>query len=175
MIGNHLLDATRASAPPRARRPRASVPRFPMALLLLVRSVMSHAYTQHNAQSMVVRGGYSHVLPGPFLTHPATVFAAQQRYTLAQGMGPAWRLRSRLARPRFSVDRLVPSLSDAGRESQPLPRKHPYSILTSEKATIGWCEPYFPDSVHSQLPAFRACSASNSIGGRYPRLERNFL
>ncbi len=34
-----------------------------------------------------------------------------------------------------------------------------------------WCEPIFPDSAHSQLLAFRACSASNSTGGRYPRLE----
>ena len=36
-----------------------------------------------------------------------------------------------------------------------------------------WCEPIFPDSAHSQLPAFGACSASNSTGGRYPRLECN--
>ena len=38
-----------------------------------------------------------------------------------------------------------------------------------------WCEPIFPDSAQSQLPAFRACSASNSTGGRYPRLECNRL
>ena len=35
----------------------------------------------------------------------------------------------------------------------------------------GWCEPILPDSAHSQLLAFRACSTSNSTGGRYPRLE----
>ena len=39
----------------------------------------------------------------------------------------------------------------------------------------GWCEPIFPDSAHSQLPAFRTCSASNSTGGRYPRLECNLF
>ena len=38
-----------------------------------------------------------------------------------------------------------------------------------------WCEPHFPDSAHSQLPAFRACSASNSTGGRYSRLECNLF
>ena len=37
-----------------------------------------------------------------------------------------------------------------------------------------WCEPIFPDSTHSQLPAFRACSASNSTGGRYPNISRVF-
>jgi uncharacterized protein YjbI with pentapeptide repeats len=39
------------------------------------------------------------------------------------------------------------------------------------EAELNWCEPHFPDSTHSQLPTFRACSASNSTGGRYPRLE----
>jgi hypothetical protein len=36
-----------------------------------------------------------------------------------------------------------------------------------------WCEPHFPDQRPSQLPALRACRASNSTGGRYPRLECN--
>ena len=38
-----------------------------------------------------------------------------------------------------------------------------------------WCEPIFPDSAHSQHPAFMACRASNSTGGRYPRLECNLF
>ena len=47
-----------------------------------------------------------------------------------------------------------------------------YSELEIE---VDWCEPIFPDSAHSQLPAFRTCSASNSTGGRYPRLECNLF
>ena len=38
-----------------------------------------------------------------------------------------------------------------------------------------WCEPHFPDRAHSQLLSFRACNASNSTGGRYPRLECNLF
>jgi hypothetical protein len=37
---------------------------------------------------------------------------------------------------------------------------------TEEQGRKLWYEPIFPDSVHSQLPAFRLCSASNSTGGR---------
>jgi hypothetical protein len=40
-----------------------------------------------------------------------------------------------------------------------------------KKEVVMWCEPIIPDSAHSQLPAFRTCMASNSTGGRYPRLE----
>jgi hypothetical protein len=43
--------------------------------------------------------------------------------------------------------------------------------IATIKQADEWCEPIFPDSAHSQLPAFGACSASNSTGGRYPRLE----
>jgi hypothetical protein len=42
-------------------------------------------------------------------------------------------------------------------------------------AEVEWCEPHFPDQRPSQLPARRTCSASNSAGGRYPRLECNLL
>ena len=48
------------------------------------------------------------------------------------------------------------------------------SVLHPRQVSQGsgfWCEPHFPDSAHSQLPTFSAYSASNSTGGRYPRLE----
>ncbi len=51
-----------------------------------------------------------------------------------------------------------------------------HSSLTRIRERFGlevWYEPIFPDSAHSQLPARRACLASNSTGGRYPRLECN--
>jgi predicted ATPase len=46
---------------------------------------------------------------------------------------------------------------------------------TLEAIGAVWCEPIFPDSAHSQLLTFRAFMASNSTGGRYPRLECNLF
>ncbi len=40
-------------------------------------------------------------------------------------------------------------------------------------ATREWCEPTIPDNAQSQLPVLNAYFASNSTGGRYPRLECN--
>jgi predicted ATPase len=38
-------------------------------------------------------------------------------------------------------------------------------VLRAESASL-WCEPHFPDSAHSQLPALRLNAASNSTGGK---------
>ncbi len=46
-------------------------------------------------------------------------------------------------------------------------------LVWGKELFFDWYEPIFPDSAHSQLPARRACLASNSTGGRYPRLECN--
>ncbi len=44
-------------------------------------------------------------------------------------------------------------------------------IFSFEEEASLWSEPIAPDSTESQLPALDAYFASNSTGGRYPRLE----
>ncbi len=44
-------------------------------------------------------------------------------------------------------------------------------FVDGKRTTNFWSEPIAPDSTESQLPALDAYFASNSTGGRYPRLE----
>jgi len=46
---------------------------------------------------------------------------------------------------------------------------------TSLSESEVWYEPPFPDNAHSQLLTLRTFMASNSTGGRYPRLECNLF
>jgi hypothetical protein len=84
--------------------------------------------------------------------------------------------RSFLITQRLDSDLLVVSsvpLREVGDESGGATFSEESQVWVTGE--VRWCEPHFPDSARSQLPAFRAFSASNSTGGRYPRLECNLF